>query len=171
VKWSTFVAEAALAALVGLSGCASGSSGEGGRIPSSPPGARLLARRPAELAVFGYVKDDSTGVPLRGAAVVIADLMYGTLSNSEGRFRLVLPGPGEYTLVAHKQGYAPDTVHVEIAAEPISVDFSLRHKADSDGVLALRKTDGLHHRRGVGLPAAGGSQCLRDSMTLRFWRR
>ncbi len=81
----------------------------------------------------GRVTDASTGRPIPGAQVYVAEGAVGTLTDARGDFELAfadLPGDSAVTLRAEHVGYARDSARVELAGEPgEAVDFRLGSEA------------------------------------------
>jgi hypothetical protein len=61
----------------------------------------------------GTVVDEETGQPLPGVTFLVLNSSRGTVSGSDGAFRLSLPS-GEYTIVVTSVGYLPDTISVPL---------------------------------------------------------
>jgi outer membrane receptor protein involved in Fe transport len=87
--------------------------------------APLSAR--AQATLTGSVSD-TTGRPLAGATVVVAELARSARADSAGAFRLTELPRGRYTLVARLIGYAPATRSVALEG-PSTVAFVLHATA------------------------------------------
>src|SRR5258708_15417141 len=57
---------------------------------------------------------DTTGAPLPGVGVSIAELDRGTRSDASGAFAFAHVPPGRYTVVARMVGFAPRTASVTV---------------------------------------------------------
>ncbi|MCC7265506.1 MAG: TonB-dependent receptor [Candidatus Latescibacteria bacterium] len=66
--------------------------------------------------ISGTVSDSTSGEPLAGVVVLLADTPLGTLSNSQGRFELPRVAPGAYILQLSLVGYAPISRPVQVRA-------------------------------------------------------
>ena len=77
--------------------------------------------------IAGQVFDKETGQPLRGVAIVVADTDFGTISDSQGRYRLSKIPVGSYTLSFIKSGFleANITDTVVVAGEVKQLDFAM----------------------------------------------
>ena len=77
--------------------------------------------------IAGQVFDKETGQPLRGVAIVVADTDFGTISDSQGRYRLSKIPVGSYTLSFIKSGFleANITDTVVVAGEVKKLDFAM----------------------------------------------
>jgi iron complex outermembrane receptor protein len=84
------------------------------------PFASAFAQDPP--ALLGTVQD-SAGRPLPAVQVVVRQLNRGTVTDAQGRFRLLLPR-GEYHLEAILIGYAPG--HAEVVVDPSRGDVPIR---------------------------------------------
>lgn len=62
----------------------------------------------------GVVVDATSGAPLAGARLRIAELRRGTLSDDDGTFALEDVGMGVYMLEVEQYGYEPTTARVEV---------------------------------------------------------
>ena len=74
--------------------------------------------------LVGTVLDAGTGRPLSSANIRVMDSTLGTISNSEGAYRLVLK-PGFYRIAFGYMGYHSDTLHVAFSESSIRMDISL----------------------------------------------
>ncbi len=70
--------------------------------------------------VKGTVVNKETGDPIPGAAVQLLGTMQGCVTDSLGKFMVVLVAPGEYTVKASAVGYTP----VEMSQVVISADLT-----------------------------------------------
>ncbi len=105
-------------------------------IPSIASGQRYIS---------GRVTDSSLGAPIPGASVFLAETMVGSLTDTEGFFRLALPGPDNFRLVVSQTGYVtfigdiePDWVKREIN---VALQKRESDKTDVNKKLKPRKTD------------------------------
>ena len=82
-----------------------------------------------EYLIQGKVLDQSTGQPLAGASVFCQNTTMGTISNSEGEFRLLVPNGG-YDLVVSYTSFETFSMRVsnELAAQPIIVQMKKQDK-------------------------------------------
>ncbi len=81
-------------------------------LPAGPPVLTTRLRFAAPSSVderwvwFGGTVRDDDGRPVGGATVVVEGRGLQTMSDGEGRFRLRVPGPGRYTLLAQAGAFA-----------------------------------------------------------------
>jgi len=65
----------------------------------------LMAQSTEKATISGYIKDNSNGETLIGAAVLIKELGIGSVSNLEGFYSVTVP-KGDYTVIYKYVGYA-----------------------------------------------------------------
>ena len=82
-----------------------------------------------EYLIQGKVLDQTTGSPLAGASVFCQNTTMGTISNSEGEFRLLVPNGG-YDLVVSYTSFETFSMRVssELAAQPITIQLKKQDK-------------------------------------------
>ena len=68
--------------------------------------------------IMGKVCDDSTNIPLQYASILLAGTNRGTISNSDGEFKLKVENK-PCTLIVRYVGYETDTVKISIPADKI----------------------------------------------------
>jgi TonB family protein len=81
--------------------------------------------------VFGKITDIITGLPIEGALVKVKGTSIGTITNSEGSYRLPVPGEND-CLEFSTVGYATKveqigqyrSINVELSTEPYTVNFN-----------------------------------------------
>lgn len=92
--------------------------------------------------IAGQIFDKDTGQPLRGVAIVIEGSDLGTITDSQGRYRLNKVPTGEYTLSFIKSGYIEANVTETrvMEGELMKLDFALppRPTDMSDEVYVLQ---------------------------------
>jgi protocatechuate 3,4-dioxygenase beta subunit len=76
----------------------------------------VLAFMKSKTSVFTGVVVDSTGAPITGAEVLIADAGLSALTGADGKFRIADVKAGEHAVTARKVGYGPLDAKVEFAA-------------------------------------------------------
>jgi iron complex outermembrane recepter protein len=87
---------------------------------------------PASRFIIGTVTDAETGDPVVGVRIRIADRGQSDLSHADGGFELGPLGPGIYTLVFERIGYATTRREVEVVEGRVTrVEVSLRPSAIS----------------------------------------
>lgn len=88
--------------------------------------------------ITGRVTEQGTSRPLAGAQVFVAGTSAGTLTNSNGIYRLGDLEPGQRDVTALLIGYAPETETVTVrAGETVNLDFALSTTAISlDAIVA-----------------------------------
>src|ERR1700710_227186 len=72
----------------------------------------------------GKVTDSSTGKPLPGASVYIADLKLGVVTNESGDYRFANLPSGSYLVEAHAIGHSTQIKEITIS-EKAKLDFEL----------------------------------------------
>ncbi|MBI4429636.1 MAG: carboxypeptidase-like regulatory domain-containing protein [Ignavibacteriales bacterium] len=75
-----------------------------------------LTLRAQTVVLSGLVRDSETRLPLVAAAVRVFGTSKGTISNSQGEYRISLPG-GSYLVVFSYVGYRPDSVKIDLARD------------------------------------------------------
>ncbi|HEX3767471.1 MAG TPA: TonB-dependent receptor, partial [Puia sp.] len=75
-------------------------------------------------SLSGKVTDSSTGKPLPGASVYIADLKLGAVANESGNYRFANLPSGTYLIEAHAIGHSTQTKDVTISEKTV-LDFEL----------------------------------------------
>jgi len=131
--------------------------------PERPPGARqrhllssVVWRDHGEREIAGRVVDAETGSPVVGARVSVEEAGVGDVTDHSGRYRLRLPRPGRYTLVARLLGYQRESRVVFLSgAGGALVDLELRPA--SVGLAAVELSGGVTRLP----PPPGGSVELR----------
>ena len=103
-------------------------------------GLGLLDARPADGqglgAVQGRVVDDGGGAALAGAVVALEELGLSTTTGSDGTFVIEQIPDGDYTLTVTREGFAPLTSRVTVAAGlPIRLDLRLPAAAFEEQVV------------------------------------
>lgn len=109
----------------------------------------LVAAMPVAAQTFtvtGSVRDSATGESLPAANVRIDGTTRGTISNTDGVFRLSLP-PGSYTLIVSFLGYKADTSRValfqnhilEVALAPVAIRLQEIVVTDEDPAYAIMR--------------------------------
>jgi hypothetical protein len=79
----------------------------------------------AQAIVQGTVYDSLTQRPLPFASVFLLHTTYGSTTDAQGRYTLPALPPGHYQLAATYLGYRLRQRPVEVAAAPLTLDFSL----------------------------------------------
>ena len=96
-------------------------------------GALALVRRAPRMpeavdsgSVTGQVRDSATNSPIAGATIWIEEARRSTVTNGEGRYRIVGLVPGTYTFRVRYIGFVPATGRVTVvAAEETTLDLAL----------------------------------------------
>lgn len=125
-------------ALVGLAPATD--AGTAGLPPTLPPLADMGNRPPApskQIVVRGQVLDDQDGSPVGGARVIIKDTNFGTVTDEQGRYELVMAAgwepikAGTLTLVFSGSPFAftPQTVRLKVARKTKPLTLNLRLKS------------------------------------------
>jgi iron complex outermembrane receptor protein len=84
----------------------------------------------AEGGIVGFVRDASTGAPVRGALVRVRDLGRSDLTHQDGSFHLETLRAGAHVLVVQMLGYASiERVVTVIPGEEVREDFALEVSA------------------------------------------
>ncbi|MBL8986703.1 MAG: TonB-dependent receptor [Gemmatimonadetes bacterium] len=80
--------------------------------------------------VEGRVHDAVSGQALAAATVTVEGTPLFATSDSQGAYRIVLPGPGPYVIRAIRIGYAPARHHLlQVGADVVRLDFALTKSA------------------------------------------
>jgi TonB-dependent receptor len=87
-------------------------------------------------SIGGYVYQEGTRTPLRGARIAVEGTNRGTLTDQDGYFRLEGLAAGSYRVTASQFGYSDATVSVTVAAGQLTQqDFELASTAfEMEGV-------------------------------------
>jgi hypothetical protein len=119
-----------LSILLGSAFCAAAS-------PQSAAVAPLIA------PIFGRVVNSETHEAVRRAAIKVFTPkdQWDTLTDGEGRFRFPALAPGEYTLIAHRDGYTDGAYTVEWSDFDGSKELPI--ELHPQGVITGRIVDGL----------------------------
>jgi len=98
-----------------------------------------------EPAIEGQIRDADDGRFLPGASVVVRGTALGVATGTNGRFRLSLPAPGVYILVARHVGYAEAVHEVRVRkAETVTLALDLEPQPLAvDEVLVTGRLDAL----------------------------
>lgn len=100
----------------------------------------------------GTVLQESNNSPLAGATVTIDGTMMSATTDNEGCYLFASVTPGQYTLVAEKFGYQPQSKHGDSLEESASVITNFSLKTLSTTSISGRVTDST---TGNPLPGAG----------------
>ncbi|NJD20876.1 MAG: SusC/RagA family TonB-linked outer membrane protein, partial [Gemmatimonadetes bacterium] len=99
-------------------------------------------------SVSGRVTTVQSGAPVLAAQVFIVDTQLGTLTNSEGEYRISGVSPGERQVRVLVMGYRSETVTVSVAAgETATADFQLLVAAVPLDEILVTGTAGRQERR------------------------
>ena len=94
-------------------------------------------------SVAGSVTDVQSGLPLTGASVFCQNTTLGTVTNTEGRFRMQLPDGG-YDLVISFNGYETQSLRINASTEGLqSIDVKLKMKDRSLEAVSIVATTEL----------------------------
>jgi hypothetical protein len=124
----------------------------------------------AHPGIFGRVIDAETHEAVRRAAIKVytSKEQWDQFTDGEGRFRFPDLAPGDYFLIAHRDGYSDRAYQVERSDFVAQKELSL--ELHRQGVIAGRVTDGagqpiqratieaLRPRNGGGIDVAGGTE-------------
>jgi iron complex outermembrane recepter protein len=111
--------------------------------------------------VEGTVLSRAGGSPLSDVSVFVAGLRRGAVTDGAGRFRITGLPEGERKVVAHRVGFAEDTVSVTIAANVVAqAAFRLREAAAVVAPIVVSATQELQRRSegSVTIDALGGAE-------------
>jgi hypothetical protein len=89
--------------------------------------------------LFGTVRD-SLGRPIEGASVNLIAARRATTTDSLGRYRFASLGNGNYTVMARKLGWAPETWDAKLSdGGRLEINFTLRRRTDLDTIRVVGK--------------------------------
>lgn len=111
--------------------------------------------------VEGTVLSRAGGSPLSDVSVFVPGLRRGAVTDGAGRFRITGLPEGEQRVVAHRVGFAEDTVSVTIAANAVTpLEFRLREAATVVPPIVVSATQELQRRAegSVTIDALGGAE-------------
>jgi outer membrane receptor protein involved in Fe transport len=111
--------------------------------------------------VEGTVLSRAGGSPLSDVSVFVPGLRRGAVTDGAGRFRITGLPEGEQKVVAHRVGFAEDTVSVTIAANAVvQAEFRLREAAAIVPPIVVSATQELQRRSegSVTIDALGGAE-------------
>ncbi len=118
-----------------------------------PAPARAQAQ--ANGSVQGTVADEGGGAPLAAAVVTIEELGLSATTGPDGTFRIEEVPPGTYNITAVREGFAPLTTPVTVAAgPPTRLDLGLPAAAFEERVLVT----GTRSELGLAEATATGSR-------------
>jgi len=80
----------------------------------------------AQRTVSGRITDAEDGKPIPGASVFVANTTAGMTTDSEGRYRLAIPGEGSYRLVVSHASYQPVFKEIEPGKKSVAMDVALQ---------------------------------------------
>ena len=88
-----------------------------------------VGHQPSDIVVIGKITDSPSGRALANAQVLVQGTSISTVSDTGGRYRLLVPLSAtkerELSLMARYIGYVPSTRTIRAAADSITVDFPL----------------------------------------------
>lgn len=93
---------------------------------------------PAQSVVSGKVLDADTRQPLQGASVIAQNTTRGAVTDSEGRYRLVLQ-KGGYEIMASFTGYETRSVNIEAAADQ-ELNLELKKEEKNIGEVVVKSS-------------------------------
>ncbi len=118
-----------------------------------PAPARAQAQ--ANGAVQGTVADEASGAPLAGAVITIEELGLSATTGPDGAFTIADVPPGTYNITTVREGFAPLTTPVTVAAgPPTRLDVGLPAAAFEERVLVT----GIPSELGLAEETATGSR-------------
>ncbi len=117
--------------------------------------------------LVGTVLDAGTGRPLSSANIRVMDSTLGTISNSEGSYRLVLE-PGFYRIAFGYMGYHSDTLRVAFSEDSMRMDISLLPAVQGVPVIQVRPGTDNPADEIVRKAVAVKKRMLEDLRTYRF---
>jgi iron complex outermembrane receptor protein len=127
------------------------------------------AQGPSLPTLTGRLTDES-GIAVRDALVTIADAggrTQTTRSNEEGRYVFALPGRGRYTLRVRSLGFQPMSRAVDLPAEGLAVDLTLRKSSVLQPVEVIGAGGmnvGAEIERSTPSSVLGGDQVAREQV-------
>lgn len=86
----------------------------------------LACALPAHAATLAGHVTDAAGAPLADAVVTVPELGLRAITHADGSFALPAAGPGAYTLVVRRSGYAPARIALQLpASSPLEVKLAV----------------------------------------------
>jgi len=79
----------------------------------------------AQRTVSGRITDTGDGEPIPGASVFIANTTVGMTTDSEGRYKLAIPGVGSYRLAVSHASYQPVFKDIELGKTSVVMNITL----------------------------------------------
>ena len=112
----------------------------------TPPSGDPVGAEPRGVAVHGRVR--AGAVPVAQAAVTLIDLGGRQVdkgsTGEDGGYRLAVPRPGTYTLIARARGHHPQASVVAVEDAPVELDLALAGTAGITGTVRIAgTTDGV----------------------------
>jgi hypothetical protein len=99
-------------------------------------------------------RDDSArGVVLVSVLDVNGEQLDWSRADNDGRYSVVLPGPGTYVVIANAVGWAPEATVFDFAGGEVEQDLTLDHELTVSGVVTVD-----------GRPAAGALVALSEAL-------
>ena len=81
----------------------------------------------AQRTISGRITEAEDGNPIPGASVFIDGTKVGISSDTEGFYKLIIPGPGSYTLSVSHAGYKPVFKDIEPGKSAIIMDVEMNY--------------------------------------------
>jgi EmrB/QacA subfamily drug resistance transporter len=111
-----------------------------------------------EAVVRGQVRmarrdDSARGVVLVSVLDVNGEQLDWSRADNDGRYSVVLPGPGTYVVIANAVGWAPEATVFDFAGGEVEQDLTLDHELTVSGVVTVD-----------GRPAAGALVALSEAL-------
>jgi hypothetical protein len=89
----------------------------------------MLSFGQQEFTITGKVVDASGATPLAGASVFCQNTTFGTISNAEGTFKLILPNGG-YDLIVSYTGYETQVLRINNTnTTPLTIELKQKDKS------------------------------------------
>jgi len=118
-----------------------------------PKGSDALAQAAnGAYVISGLITDQATGDPIPGAAVIVKNTTYGTVSDMDGKYELnVQLSQGDYELVCSFIGYSSVSKQISVGTDKnITVDIALATDVTKLDEIVVTGASGLTTRRQLG---------------------
>lgn len=137
----------------------------------------LFSQAQQEFVANGKVIDASTKQPLAGASVFCQNTTFGTITNSEGNFKLALPNGG-YDLIISFTGYETQDMRISVTnAADLTIELKLKDKSMAEVTVAgsnevpdgLVKYGSFFLENFIGNTANGAQTKIENPEVLQFY--
>jgi hypothetical protein len=88
------------------------------------------------LRITGTVRDESTGLPLSGASILVVETKKGTSTDKDGNFSLTVTGRSSVSLLISSVGYRSTQVKTD-GRSPVTVSLGKEAASQLDEVVVV----------------------------------